>query len=176
MTAAPVLLALVAVTAIVLAAIFVDDSLVRTVVMVGAVVLWLLVSIRRILEWWTTSYVITSERVVVRAGILTRRGTEIPLEMINNVAFSQTLFERMTRSGDLLIESAGEGGQNRYTNIPNPEGVQSLIYQVREDRMVALKSDNRTTASEIETLARLREQGVITDDEFEAQKRRLLGG
>ncbi len=146
----------------------------RWIVMAGAVVVWLAVSIKKMLDWMTTQYVITNERVIYRAGILSRRGKEIPLEVINDVAFSQRFLERVFRSGDLLIESAGEMGQSRYTNIPDPEGLQSVIYRAREDRMIAIKSNNRSTASELETLARLREQGVLSDEEFESQKREII--
>jgi hypothetical protein len=95
--------------------------------------------------------------------------------MINNVAFGQSLFERAVRSGDLVIESAGEGGQTRYRDIPNPERLQSLIYQVRERRIIALRGSGASVASELETLARLRDRGDLSAEEFESQKRKLLG-
>lgn len=142
---------------------------------VGLVAVWILVSVRSFLDWLTTAYVITNERVVFRAGVLSRRGVEIPLESITNVAFSQTLFERLLRSGDLLIESAGRQGQSRYRDIPDPEGLQSLIYQAREARTVSLQNSKRSVAAELESLARLRDQGVLSEDEFLEQKRRLLG-
>ncbi len=120
---------------------------------------------------------LTTERVVVRAGVFSRRGTEIPLENINNVAFSQGLLERMIRSGDLLIESAGESGQSRFTDIPDPEGLQSQIYQTRERRMVALNTGEiggSSTADELGKLAKLRDDGVLSAEEFDIQKQRLL--
>lgn len=146
------------------------------IVAVGAMVLWLLLNTKRLLTWLTTQYVITDERVIFRAGILSRRGKEIPLEVINDVAFAQTLLERMVRSGDLLIESAGELGQSRYTDIPDPEAMQSLIYTVREARMLALRGGSAlSVAAEIEALARLRDQGLITEAQFEERKEKLLG-
>lgn len=141
----------------------------------GIVVVWLVLVARRLADWLTTRYVITNERVIYRAGVFSRRGKEIPLEVINDVAFSQTFVERMLRSGDLLIESAGEMGQSRYQSVPDPEGLQSLIYQVRELRTVALRGDDRSVGSELEALVRLRDRGVLSESEFEAQKRRLLG-
>jgi uncharacterized membrane protein YdbT with pleckstrin-like domain len=132
-------------------------------------------SIGRLLTWVTTQHVITDERVIHRTGVFSRHGKEIPLEMINNVAFGQSLFERAVRSGDLVIESAGEGGQTRYRDIPNPERLQSLIYQVRERRIIALRGSGASVASELETLARLRDRGDLSAEEFESQKRKLLG-
>jgi uncharacterized membrane protein YdbT with pleckstrin-like domain len=145
-------------------------------VALAAVALWLLLSIRRLLDWLTTGYTITNERVIYRAGVLARRGMEIPLESITNVSFSQAFLERIIRSGDMLIESAGEQGQSRYTDIPDPEALQSTIYQLREARTVQLRGSSPSAAAELAAMADLRDRGVISSEEFEAQKRRLLGG
>ena len=149
-------------------------------VSLGLFGVWLLISGRILADWWTTQYVLTSERVVRRSGILARQGTEIPLEVITNVAFSQGALERVVRSGDLLIESAGESGQSRFTDIPDPEGMQSTIYQTREKRMIALNTGaigpaaSSSVADQLTKLVELRDQGVLSTDEFEDQKRRLL--
>ena len=170
----PILVTVLAV-AVVVVVILLTEGTTRTIVLAVVAGLWLILVVRRILEWLTTQYVITNERVIFRAGILARRGKEIPLEVINDVSFSQSFLERIVGSGDLLIESAGEMGQSRYTDIPHPEELQLLIYQVRETRTIALSGTPGSTAAELEALARLRDQGVLTDEEFEAQKRRLLG-
>ena len=172
----PISLAVAAVVGIALTFAFADGA-VAWIIVVGIVAVWLLASVRTLADWWTTEYVLTTERVVVRAGVFSRRGTEIPLEVINNVAFTQSLLERMIRSGDLLIESAGESGQSRFTDIPDPEGLQSQIYQTRERRMVALNTGDvprASTVDELSKLAELRDSGVLSEDEFQAQKARLL--
>ncbi len=151
------------------------DGTARTVAIIGSIAVWMMLSAKRMLDWFTTGYTITNERVVYRAGVLARQGVEIPLESITNVSFSQSFFERLIRSGDLLIESAGEQGQSRYTDIPDPEGLQSVIYQLREARTVQLRGSSRSVAAEIDALADLRDRGVISSDEFDQQKRRLLG-
>jgi uncharacterized membrane protein YdbT with pleckstrin-like domain len=134
-----------------------------------------------VIRWLTTMHVISNERVIYRAGWIAKRGKEIPLEVINDVAFSQTVFERLFRTGDLLIESAGTHGQTRYSDIPEPEGVQSTIYEAREARMVALRrmsgapAPAESRASQLEALARLHDDGKLTDEEFQTEKNRLLG-
>ena len=137
-----------------------------------------------VITYLTTLHVITNERLIYRAGWIAKRGKEIPLEVINDVAFSQTIFERIFRTGDLLIESAGTHGQTRYSDIPNPEEVQSVIYQVRETRSLQMEAGTpqahtpggQTVASQLDTLSRLHDEGKLTDAEFQAQKDRLLGG
>lgn len=171
----PLLFFFVAVAAIVFASVQLEGAA-RWIVIVGAVALWVLLSVKRVADWLTTQYVITNERVVYRAGVFSRSGIEIPLESITNVAFNQSLVERFIRSGDLVIESAGETGQSRYTDIPDPEGLQSLIYQQREARTLTLRRGGSSVADELSGLQDLRERGVLTEEEFEAQKRRLLDG
>lgn len=138
------------------------------------VALGLVVAIPKVIVWAFTKYVITNERVIMRSGVFARHGKEIPLEVINDVAFSQSLLERMVGSGDLLLESAGEMGQSRFTNIPTPEEIQTLVYKARESRMSTLNSV-RTPADTLTTLAQLHRDGVLTDEEFEAKKHKLLG-
>lgn len=152
---------------------------------IGAIlVLWFALVIAELIRWWTTQHVITNERVIYRAGLISKKGTEIPLEVVNDVSFHQSALERMVGSGDLMIESAGTHGQSRYTDIPHPEGVQKTIYEARETRMRgsggapqgAAAPPPRDTASQLETLSRLHDEGKLSDAEFQAEKQKLLGG
>ena len=142
------------------------------------VVLTVAVAIRGLVKWYTTEHVITNERLIYRAGFFAKRGTEIPLEVIQNVAFNQTIVERLLGTGDLMIESAGTHGQTRYRDIPRPESVQSLVYRMREQRMMEIERGpgptGESVASQLERLARLHDDGKLTDEEFARQKSRLM--
>ena len=100
--------------------------------------------------------------------------------MINDVAFNQTIFEKVFGTGDLMVESAGTHGQTRYRDIPKPEAIQSLLYRVREERMLIIKgganAPAESTASQLDRLSRLHDEGKLTDDEFESEKAKLIGG
>lgn len=157
------------------------DPPVEWIVVAVAVVLWLAVAGRAVLAFWFTNYVLTTERIIVRSGMIARRGVEIPLENVNNVLFSQSVVERLLGYGDVLLESAGTQGQSRLADIPDPEQFQSEVYRVREARSLAMRrgpgaADNASgdVVSQLERLAELRERGHLTDEEFEARKRRLL--
>ncbi len=139
------------------------------------------------LRWTTTNFVVTSERVISRSGIVAKRGIEIPLDRINTVFFNQSLFERMIGAGDLGIESAGEGGRQTFSDIRQPNIVQNEIYRQVEgletrklQRMGRAASAGAAAPApesipdQIEKLDRLRREGVLTDAEFEAKKRDLL--
>ena len=129
------------------------------------------------IAWWFTHYVLTTERLIRRSGILSRKGKEIPLENINDLAFSQNILERVLRSGDLLIESAGEQGQQRFGDIPDPELFQSLVYKVREMRTRDMQKGHGAMddASQLERFASLLKQGLITQQDFDRKKQELLG-
>ena len=169
----PTLISILAVAAIIAAAALVESPE-SWYVVIGVVLIWLMVALPRWISWWFTHHVVTNERVIVRRGFVARQGKEIPLEVINDVAFSQTVVERLLRSGDLLIESAGEQGQSRYSDIPDPEGIQALIYRQREARMLRLQG-TQTAVEQLDMLAKLHRDGVLTDEELEAKKQKLLG-
>ncbi len=148
-----------------------------------AVLLGLALSVKPVVNWLFTQYVLTTERIIVRRGVVSRSGIEIPLENINNVHYSQRAIERMLGYGDVLLESAGATGQSRLTDIPDPQQFQSEIYSAREQRMFTLESGGghraaaagpRDVAEQLTQLAALHDAGKLTDEEFAAQKRRLL--
>lgn len=84
------------------------------------------------LKWRTTHYVFTNERVIMREGVFSRDGRDIPLGRVNDVSFHHTFFERMLGCGTLTIESAGERGQVVLTDIPHVERIQSELYELVE--------------------------------------------
>lgn len=133
-----------------------------------------------ILRWRFTHFVLTSDRLITRRGVISKHSREIPLERINDVTFTQTVLERVVGAGDLLIESAGQQGQNRITNVRKPEQVQLEIYKMTEDNSTRMMGGGSQRALEesipgqIEVLARLRKEGVLTEEEFQAKKKDLL--
>jgi uncharacterized membrane protein YdbT with pleckstrin-like domain len=138
--------------------------------------LWLLA---RLAKWATTNFVVTTDRLIYRSGVVAKKGLEIPLERVNNIHFNQSIFERMLRSGDLLIESGGERGQQSFSNIRRPAMVQNEIYRQMEsaqardaDRMAGRRE--LSIPEQIEKLDELRARGVITQAEFDAKKTQLL--
>lgn len=94
-------------------------------ILVLLVLVWLVLA--PVLRWKTTHYVITTHRVLIRTGVLSHVGRDIPLQRINDVAFEQTLLDRVIRAGTLQVESAGESGQTVLRNIPRSDEVQQVI-------------------------------------------------
>jgi membrane protein YdbS with pleckstrin-like domain len=171
----------------------IQDSL-SIVLVVGILVAAVWAGIRY-LKWTTTNFVVTDDRVIFRHGIFAKSGVQIPLERINNVNFHQRFIERMVGAGDLLIESGGESGQSRFTDVRHPDQIQKLIHA-----QIDLNNEGgrgRTQPShdfappppppapaaapvvdvpgQLERLEGLLQRGSITRAEYEAQKAKILG-
>jgi uncharacterized membrane protein YdbT with pleckstrin-like domain len=133
----PVLVLVLAVAAVVAAAIFLSSNV--TLLIVGALaliaVLWL--TVWPWAKWRTTHYVFTTERVIMREGVFSRDGRDIPLNRVNDVSFSHNFIERLLGCGKLTIESAGERGQVVLDDIPRVEKVQSQLYELTEAQNTA---------------------------------------
>jgi uncharacterized membrane protein YdbT with pleckstrin-like domain len=157
-----------------------DTTQTYTLLGIGAVaVIWLITFLVKFAEWRTTHFVLTSDRLVVRSGVLSKQGTEIPLERINDLSYHQSLFERLVGTGDLVIESAGERGQDKFPRIPHPERAQQLVYTEMENNRqrvsgVHIEQQEASIPEQIAELAKLRDQGAVTDAEFQAKKAELL--
>jgi uncharacterized membrane protein YdbT with pleckstrin-like domain len=171
------------VVAAILALIYMPDSwpaAVRWLVVLAGIALFVWRPLRRIVAWATSHFVVTSDRVIHRAGWFAKRSMEIPLENISDVRFNQTVFERLIGAGDLTLESPGTFGQERFSDVRHPEHVQKTIYEMNESNRQRMSGagplgGSSSVADELAKLDRLRDDGVISDQEFEAQKARLLG-
>jgi uncharacterized membrane protein YdbT with pleckstrin-like domain len=151
---------------------------VACLVLIVASAIWMLA---RFLRWRTTNFVVTSDRVIFRHGFIAKSGIEIPLERVNSVHFHQGIVERMLGAGDLVIESGAEHGQQRFTDVQHPDRVTNTIHQqmdANEDRTYGgMRGANASVdvATQLEKLEGMLQRGTITQDEFDIQKRRLLG-
>ena len=173
---------------------------VATVIVIALVVGWVVWLVVKYMAWARTYFVVTNQRVVYRTGVVARHGVEIPLERINNINFRQRVFERLIGAGNLDIESAGEQGSTTFNFVRHPDGVQQEIYRQmdqRDHRQAEIGADavgdavakvmrdqgpgsgggggGQSVPEQIEALARLRDAGHITPEEYEAKKAELLG-
>jgi uncharacterized membrane protein YdbT with pleckstrin-like domain len=173
---------LLALAASIAAAVFVSteaDNDVLLLVMLAVVLVVLAWFLYRLARWATTNLVVTSDRLIVRSGIIAKRGREIPLERINDITVTQSIVNRLLRSGDLVVESAGERGQESFPECPRPTRVQNEIYvqmEAARDRDLDRRAGRRPPSplEQLEKLDELRQRGVISEAEFEVKKAKLL--
>lgn len=143
-----------------------------------AAALFLAFPARRIASWSTAHLVVTTDRVIHRQGLIARSSMEIPLEALTDVRFRQGILERLLGAGDLILESAGERGRQVFGDVRDPEAIQRVIHEQGEEnkrRMYGGAVEAPfSVAAELERLADLRARGVLDEDEFQREKRRLL--
>ena len=116
------------------------ERLVVAAVAILAVMLWLIVPV---LRWRTTTYELTTRRLKVRSGIVTRHGRDIPLARINDVSFEKGPLDRLLGSGRLVVESAGEHGQILLDDIPRVEFTQATLFRLVEEEQRRLERNDR---------------------------------
>ena len=118
-----------------------DVEAVRWAILALAIGVICYFTLRPMVIWATTHFVLTTHRVLLREGVLARSGRDVPLARINDVSFEHSLYERALGCGTLVVESAGERGQVVLRDIPRVESVQSTLY-----RLVEEDHDRRGTA------------------------------
>ncbi|MBK1788839.1 PH domain-containing protein [Prauserella cavernicola] len=83
-------------------------------------------------RWRTTHFIVTTDRVIAREGVIKRTGIDIPMARINSVRFEHGLLDRVFGCGTLVIESASEEPLT-FDDIPGVERVHTVIYRQVND-------------------------------------------
>jgi uncharacterized membrane protein YdbT with pleckstrin-like domain len=170
------------------------DTTIGWITLIAFIVL-LINTIYEFIQWQTTRFAITDQRVAYQSGIFRRRGVSIPLNRVNNVNFEQSFIARILNNGVVTIESAGQTGDSVFENIPNPENVRAVIFagveadeQADSDRDAAALAkamrDQQAPSSaapaapsatdRLAALDDLKAQGLIDDAEYAAKRQQIL--
>ncbi len=145
------------------------------------------------LEWKYNLWAVTNMRVVDESGFFSRYSKESPLDKINNVEYTQSIWGRLFGYGDVEIQTAAELGDSRYTMIHDPKVLKDTITHAQEEykagqvrsqaqqlanainqSMPAASQNNISVSDEIQKLFDLMQKGAITQEEYIMQKNKLL--
>lgn len=98
----------------------------------GAVALvlagWLVLT--PVLRWSTERYTITNRRVSHRHGVLTRRGRDIPLHRVNDIAVERGPLDRILGCGTLVVSDATQQQGMVLHDVPDVERVQVQLQEL----------------------------------------------
>jgi uncharacterized membrane protein YdbT with pleckstrin-like domain len=136
--------------------------------------------VARVVTWAATGLVLTTRRVVIRAGLLGRRGRELSLARVHDITITRTLSDRVLGAGDLVIEPVGARGGETFVRCPHPRRVRDEIRR-RVEASRTGPADGRSPRhdlaplDQLDRLDDLRRRGVISQAEFDAKKTQLLG-
>ena len=135
-------------------------------------------------------WAVTNLRIVDEYGVFSNNSKESPLEKINNVSYFQSFWGRLFGYGDVQIQTAAEIGSTTYSLVENPKELKDTITQMQEAykyqqikrqatelaQAIATKQQTSNTeiASELEKLYELNQRGILTDEEYNARKIKIL--
>jgi uncharacterized membrane protein YdbT with pleckstrin-like domain len=105
-------------------------------------ILWAALLVPRLLwkifDWLTNYFVITSQRLLLTQGFLTRRIKMIPLAKVTDMSFQRSAMGQLLGYGRFIVESAGHDQAMRIIDLlPHPEQlyleVCGLIFKEQEE-------------------------------------------
>jgi uncharacterized membrane protein YdbT with pleckstrin-like domain len=129
------------------------------------------------LVWSNRKYVVTNRRVMQLAGVFNKNITDSSLEKVNDVKMEQSFWGRLFNFGDMEILTGSELGANLFRKIENPVHFKTTMLDAK------VKLENHTELDEnrledipglLTQLDNLRQQGVLSNEEFQQKKTKLL--
>jgi membrane protein YdbS with pleckstrin-like domain len=86
--------------------------------------------LRPVILWATATYTFTDRRLITRNGVIVRRGHDMPLARISDIAYEFGPIDRMLGCGTLLISDASTHGTIRLHDIPRVEETQRKVNEM----------------------------------------------
>jgi uncharacterized membrane protein YdbT with pleckstrin-like domain len=111
----------------------IDQGTVTKAVWVLVAVAFVWFVLRPVLVWLTATYTVTTRRLITRHGVITRKGHDIPLTRVSDVAYERDLIDRMLGCGTLVISDASTHGQVALPDIPRIEETHRKLQELLHD-------------------------------------------
>jgi len=124
---------------------------------------------RDILDWMNRQYIVSNRRVIQISGILNKNVTDVKM--------SQSAAGRLFNYGDIEILTASEYGANLFRRIEEPVEFKIAMLNAKEqlEQGEDFEPGILDVAEVIASLDRLRELGILSEEEFTQKKTELLG-
>jgi len=87
-------------------------------------------SVLPFLRWRTTTYTVTTQRLITRRGILTTLGQDLPLLRVIDVSSERSLSDRLLGCGTLVVQTAAEAGPIVLRDVPDVELVHQILTEL----------------------------------------------
>lgn len=129
-----------------------------------------------IMVWTNHQYIVTNRRVMQVAGVFNKSVTDSSLEKVNDVKMEQSAMGRVFEYGDIQILTASELGVNLFKRIGEPVIFKTVMLNAKEKLDFGVSDVLRPAdiPTLIDQLDQLRQQGILTDAEFQEKKEALL--
>lgn len=143
------------------------------------------------LRWNNEQYIVTDQRVIQLRGIFNKAVIDSSLDKINDVELRQSWLGRMFDFGTIKILTASDVGINQMRWIAHPLQFKRAMLEAKHNfnrgygyldpqavaaytQPAAYPGGQGDLEHTLQQLADLRDQGLLSQDEFEAKKRELL--
>lgn len=101
--------------------------------------------------WWfgawlryiTTEYAVTTQRVIVKSGLILRNTNELSLTSTDSVQLHQTIPGRILRYGTLVAIGRGDN-QDHLRTVPNPQHFRHVLHE----QMAHIRSNEKAPVSD----------------------------
>jgi uncharacterized membrane protein YdbT with pleckstrin-like domain len=146
--------------------------------------------IYKIIQRNNNLWTVTNLRVIDEYGVFSNNTKESPLDKINNVSYLQSFLGKIFGYGNVQIQTAAEIGSTTYFAVENPKELKDTIthmqeeyklYQIKRQAnefanvMAAGQQNNKTdVAAELEKLYELKQKGILTEEEYNNRKTKIL--
>lgn len=94
--------------------------------------IWLAYCLPRLLRWQGTRYTLTSRRIVARYGMLKRRDQQVNLAAVRNLTVTQSVLQRVLRSGNISLET-GYQGTVTFSDVPEAVRFREFILDALDE-------------------------------------------
>jgi uncharacterized membrane protein YdbT with pleckstrin-like domain len=135
-------------------------------------------------------WIVTNFRIVDEKGVFSSNSKESPLDKINNVSYHQSFWGKIFGYGSVQIQTAAEIGATTVNMLEKPKLLKDTITQMQEEYkqyqiskqanelanaiIANQKKEDNDIADELEKLYALKEKGILTEEEYAAQKAKIL--
>lgn len=107
-----------------------DAALVTVIVVAGAVLVVVAGFVRRV----ATRYTITTRRLNIKHGIISRDVQETKIERVQDVNYRQSVFQRIMQIGDVDFDTAADNPESDFVfaGVANPGDVVERVHRATE--------------------------------------------
>jgi uncharacterized membrane protein YdbT with pleckstrin-like domain len=142
----------------------------------------------RFLNWYNEQYIVTNRRVMEVRGVINKHVSDSSLEKVNDVVLDQSILGRILGYGTVEIITGSDIGINVFRHMAQPVRFKTEMLNQKEDiaeldtfgtRAKRVLTEEPPMSSDIPELIaeldELRKKGILTEQEFEEKKAKLLG-
>jgi uncharacterized membrane protein YdbT with pleckstrin-like domain len=131
------------------------------------------------LDWWNDQFIVSTRRIIQIRGIFNKHVIDSSLEKVNDVVMDQSVLGRLLGYGDIEILTASDIGVNKLLKIANPIRFKTTMLDQKHGLSDSGAEQTghtgpRTVPEMIQDLAKLRDDGVLSEEEFQAKKNQLM--